>query len=536
MYQLKSRLRELQGLAAADRASGHSEFDLQEEEDDFDDLVFEAVCSLTEPERLELLRRDDVWGALEVRRSHSDDITGLRGLIKGLSVACPAALAGELVRRDARSERPGKLTYTTAWCNIIEYDKLTLPVELHGAVVLAEGLALGIFGLQDGYPARRLHTRLGNLGCENSPQLLAGALIARDDAVGTDQLERVGIRARLQRLIQQDATQLVPLVGWLLLRGSPTDISFLTNLVLQEPEALAELKRIASDETRRESASALGLLHLVQDGFETPGEDFARWASDSSSFLLPSRLSAPSSVWLNDASLENMLRSAVDAAAEELRMASFAKEDVATGALLGSLRRNLESFVQRGGGASHPGALCLKSVTTPSNGRAGEIVNGADLALLLEIDVPGRMKSTRAHLVQVKRTKADGRGSPRWHIDVAQLKKLLSFDPTATYWLLSDEPRNRVLCVPASLLVARARATLGDRFDLDGMSLAVAYESVIGSAAIPLGQLVVDLVIGLWAGSEMQAAIDVAQGRNTSYTPEGMLHLTIGARSDDDRQ
>ena len=491
--------------------------------------AFAAVNSMTQQEVDLLVAEIDLDDLLGDLFTESRNEGARIALIIGLSQRAAPAVAAQLQRSALRDH--GVRESTTRWWSVVSQFRFVMPAELHGAVCWAGGDTLARLDPPRAFDEKRLLSTLRTHACEHSPGITAGRLLADLRTRAYDDITGItGVKVALRELIDQEREALIPLMPWLLASAHRDEISFLADLVISVPAAFRRLKELSEDPQTPAHTRTRGLTRILSLSIGGEEGDLSRWASDNSTFLIPTRLSAPSSVWTDDATLENAIRSAVDAATEDLRTSSLAKEDLITGALVTLLRVRLESLVGRSSTRPDHRGLDLTSVTTPSTGKGGEKINGADLAILLTVDVPDELNAERAHLVQVKRPPVTKRDStpPRWSIDTEQLENILEHDPTATYWLVTEIPTRRILCVPASYLEARAKARPIGRYGQKGDLLALGYDPSLSSAAIPLGQLLVDLVIGMWVGSTSQKAIAVAKGTKTKYRPEVLLHLRIG--------
>lgn len=153
---------------------------------------------------------------------------------------------------------------------------------------------------------------------------------------------------------------------------------------------------------------------------------------------------------------------------------------------------------------------------TSTNAKTHERLSGADIGVVVSIDLPNR-KGSFGHLIQVKqsRRRTDPAQVPVWQIDPRQLDHILGHEPTAVYWLLAQHSSPKVLCVPATLV--KILTTTRN----------VVHYPDVRSAAVPLSQHLVDLLIGAWLGSS--SAVDIASGKDSNHRPAHLLQIHVQA-------
>ena len=162
----------------------------------------------------------------------------------------------------------------------------------------------------------------------------------------------------------------------------------------------------------------------------------------------------------------------------------------------------------------------------PSSKKLEEPEYGCDLAWVLNASVRGQYKSEWADLVQVKKSTAlykfDGQAHlDAWVIKSSQLEQILKWSATATYWLIAAA--GEVLVVPAKHLLALKNGV--EKRALT-QTFTIGYNDV-RSAAIPLEQYLLDLLIGQWIGTTSQETVKFARGENTNIRPLIVLEVTI---------
>ena len=323
----------------------------------------------------------------------------------------------------------------------------------------------------------------------------------------------------IERLVSDQASDLVGALPWLLAAKSPTASSVATTLVLTSPEAFDALEELStSPHDPALNVWASGLNTILQSGTPSAVSDLARWTVDNNQFIVPRPLDAPSATWMGNPTLEDSLRAAINNAAESVNGRAMPLEQEVCSRLVTTLMDRLDKYSARSP-HGNPGMSLDYVFTTPPK----ENVNGCDIALTIAVEMAGKLRTRKAHLVQVKRANQGTRETaPKWLIDVEQLDKIIKHDEGATYWLLSDRPGAKVLCVPATFIEG-----LVDGKRKRGQTLTLNYDQHARNAAIPLGQLVVDLLLGLWLGSRRPGVLKIADGDDTGYLPENLLHLTL---------
>jgi hypothetical protein len=154
-----------------------------------------------------------------------------------------------------------------------------------------------------------------------------------------------------------------------------------------------------------------------------------------------------------------------------------------------------------------------------------EKVDGADVAWLLEVDVPNAIRFAQTEFVQAKKAVYEGgKYVHKWTIETAQLKTLQGRSQTAVYWLYA--PDGTIHVVPAriirAILVGEDRAAVAHaRIDL----------SNVRSASITMSQFLVDLFTGGWIGSTDPRALQVARGEDAFDKPDITFALRIRGKA-----
>jgi hypothetical protein len=418
------------------------------------------------------------------------------------------------------------------------------------------GLYLGLRFVKEGLridtDGKALASRCRNLRLPTPPEfpkaVVAQATLWRGLQVlaqyeaeyGRSETERLGLRTELMELAAREPEAWVLALSWVLeashhLAGFAEAV---TVALASDSAAIGdELRRLADGGAGRVRDRARGIAALVQ-GLADPAE---KLAEDLLSFavrqldgtpLLPQPLATTSSTWLDSQNLEALLRaSGVEAEAkfrEYFTTQGGIEEEAVTGRLLAELERAgaLAQARLRGLGA-RTGRSPTAVFSHRQVPKKEERTYGCDVAFVVKID-GHRVKGTEsAELVQVKKPERR-RGSkafaPRWRIAKQQLADILRSSGSAAYWLLGTE--GEILVVPAKVLQAliptagwRQKAETEGDFSVDYFK--------IRSAAIPLAQFLVDLVLGLWLGRSDTEAVQFAKGEGRTTSPRHIFEIAV---------
>ena len=235
----------------------------------------------------------------------------------------------------------------------------------------------------------------------------------------------------------------------------------------------------------------------------------------------PRPLSAPSATWLADHDLEDLVRGATRRAvvgfASSMDDLGAAEEEHLTATLLATL---VDEFTDL------PAHTRLADVAGPHL-RVGhrtvtkkeEKTSGADIGVVVEVRVPGRLQLRTGDLIQVKKALRRGRGDT-WTVKRRQLHDLLEHSGSAVYWLI--RATGDVLVVPAKFLAAIEGATAR----ASSKQFTVGYTAV-RHAAIRMEQYLPDLIVGLWLGSNSERTLQAAQGTGRTTRPRFALTIDV---------
>lgn len=421
------------------------------------------------------------------------------------------------------------------------FPSVTLLIGEHfpGLVELEFGYSAGIRAdtLQD------VERKLGQLGARHHADILAPMArlwfilhqmnqIARASR-GKD-TEMVGLRIALKVQAEQDPGRWARALTWILLHADSIKnevISVTVQMGTAHPEVRDALR--ALHDTPELSILATGILALI-DGVAHPGDQHTLALADSLAHYFdgtpkfPSPLALRSATWLGSGRLEEYLRNGIARAC--FQFARHVSDNV--GSLEEALTEHLltEIDVQFRDGQMQAIASRSEAYGVPTlNLKRREISKGSeesdygcDLAFLVRAEAQAVYQMTWAALVQVKKTlaKPGTSSADSWEIKVAQLETLLKTCASAAYFLICGS--GEVLVVPARHLLGfvQGKAQAGP-----AKSRTLGYNDV-RSAAIPLEQYMVDLLVGQWTGSEAEATLAFVNS-NAAMQPRHVVELDI---------
>lgn len=351
---------------------------------------------------------------------------------------------------------------------------------------------------------------------------------------GDHETEMAGLRAELLALVGH-RPQLWPVaLKWILLHAADikNEVTAITSRLCGANPAIAAALRQMHD-VPAVSLLARGILALV-DGIAAPADQhtlalansLAQYFDGTPKF--PSPLALRSATWLGSGRVEAGLRDGVSRARSHF--AAHVKGNV--GSVEEALTEHLMTEIQAAfRGADHLplgsdseayGVPSLKISRREVSKGKEEKKYGCDLAFLVRVQAQGVYQMEWAAVVQVKKTLAKPGSSTAdtWEIKVAQLETLLKTCPSAVYFLICGH--GEVLVVPARHLFGfvRGKAQLAVTKSRD-----LGYNDV-RSAAIPLEQYIVDLLVGQWTGSSDDAMIAFVQN-DQGLGPRHLVELDI---------
>ncbi|WP_394359819.1 hypothetical protein [Amycolatopsis sp. SB7-3] len=247
----------------------------------------------------------------------------------------------------------------------------------------------------------------------------------------------------------------------------------------------------------------------------------------------PQPLAEPTRTWLSYGPLERLMEDraalGLDSFSEIIRMQGAAEEDVLTTRLLSCLEKEfsrIDTHLEIT--ASHTARRPEISLAQRPVRKSDERTIGADIGLVVSIELPQKLRVNFGELIQVKKSKqlhgVTG-ASESWRIDIKQLNDILEHSPTSAYWLIQRS--GSVLCLPAKLLYAITVAKTDVRSATDAAKSITVRYTEIRHAAIGLGQYLRDLLIGMWVGSRSELTLSTASGANDRIRPMHILDVAV---------
>lgn len=318
---------------------------------------------------------------------------------------------------------------------------------------------------------------------------------------------------------------------WLLLLGR-----HLEGLDVALTVALADKHRIVRQAVNRCSRSMILPVQLRAGGLRAATEsagpleerllNVLAASVDARRADFPRPLSAPSSTWLTDHGLEDLVRGATRRAVAEFAHATHdlgaAEEEHLTATLLAGLAGEFTALPARTrlAGVAGPHLRVGHRPVTKKEERA----NGADIGVVVDVRVPGQLHLRTGDLIQVKKSAALTPGrvgrEDSWTVKRRQLHDLLEHSASSVYWLIRGN--GDVLVVPAKFLAAVEGATARP----SAQQCTVGYTAV-RHTAVAMEQYLPDLVVGLWLGSSSERTLQAAQGTGRTTRPRFALSIDI---------
>lgn len=375
--------------------------------------------------------------------------------------------------------------------------------------------------------------------------LLPGALLWLTLAqfAASDRWSRGAERRALEEDVRQrahwDPSLWVESLPWLLRRV--LDIDELDVSITIELAAAHESVRKALDDHAKggfhdASRRAAGIQSLAVG--DAPTSDRTRWLLGivaqhaDAARAFPRPLDLPTRTWLASRQLEEALdaglRHGSARFAEDVRHQGQGEEEALLKALLVRLEHaltdpQLHLDVLEPILGSNP-RIVVEQRPVP---KSEERNVGADLGLVVDVDLPGELRTTYGALVQVKKSErlvgTSSAGADAWRIGVRQLRDLLSSSSSSFYWLIRED--GSVLCLPGRFVMALSEG----RQKLGQGSFTINYADV-RHAVVTLPQFIHDLLLGMWAGGD-ERTLAIATGEDARTAP--MALVTIRVRSVD---
>ncbi|MGW1341382.1 hypothetical protein ACWCOV_10045 [Kribbella sp. NPDC002412] len=344
-------------------------------------------------------------------------------------------------------------------------------------------------------------------------------------------IELAAVRSSLRELALSEPSDWIQALPWLICLGEPEPlVTELSIEILHEHPQLLHLMSGHRDHLHpKVGLRVAGLLaHLRPAELPDWAVEVASARLDRRRDLFPRPLAEPSSTWITDRELEDLIRGAAKSACRDfvpwLLSQGASEEEGLTSALLMFLKHGFAEIgaAHRMTTGRHTSAPAV-SLSHRIVAKKEERILGADLVLLVDVEISSELRLAFGDVAQVKKSERVARprrAEDAWRIALDQLDDLLRRSPSAVYWLMSAA--GDVFVVPAKLLrgIANAQA------DPKQLSLSIRY-SAIRHAAIPLAAYLCDLLIGMWLGTSDAADLATLQGGGTNTSPYAILELTV---------
>lgn len=355
--------------------------------------------------------------------------------------------------------------------------------------------------------------KLAELWCDLA--LLAGE---RDSLAAAGLRQRVENRARPGLWARS--------LEWLLLWGGQLEgLNVVLTVALADKHATVRgaVRRCVRSPVLSVQLRAAGLQAAVESTrpLEERLLDIVSASVDAHRSDFPRPLGAPSSTWLADQGLEGLVRGATRRAVAEFAGSmddlGAAEEEHLTATLLAGLVREfttLPAHTRLAGVAGPHLRVGHRTVT-----KKEERTNGADIGVVVDIRVPGRLQLRTGDLIQVKKSSRTGR-EDTWTIKRRQLHDLLEHSASAVYWLIRGT--GDVFVVPAKFFAAVEGAIARP----SSKQFTVGHAAV-RHTAVPMEQYLPDLVVGLWLGSSSDRTLQAAQGTGRTTRPRFALTIDV---------
>ncbi|WP_437646956.1 hypothetical protein [Sorangium sp. So ce362] len=298
-------------------------------------------------------------------------------------------------------------------------------------------------------------------------------------------------------------------------------------------EALRDCRSSPDEQALRDRAR--GMLATVE-GLDTADQALsghilsrlARCVDGRPAF--PHPLDVRASTWLcslpAEATIRTRVKAAVSSFCGQLNDQLGAMEEVLTERLASAIKNSLNSAAVTvsavGSSRSTRGASI--TIEDRQTTKSEETEHGADLAIVVNVSVPGAFLFRSAELIQCKKPAREGGAGTQfidaYDIDVQQIRTITSVSQTAVYWLFGRY--GELLVVPARLLFAIIAGSGRER-----QGAARVHYADVRSMSIPLQQFLVDLFMGGWIGSSTERALSVANGDDPYLRPRRILEVTM---------
>jgi hypothetical protein len=339
----------------------------------------------------------------------------------------------------------------------------------------------------------------------------------------------IGMRAEIEKRASKRPMVWARSLEWILLVGpriNEFDVGITLALADQHPFVREALGRCTRSDVFDVRHRAIGIQALAEGRgpLEATLLDALTGALDARRDVFPRPLDTPSRTWLADAGLEDLMRGAGKGAVRDfasyVAVSGAADEEMVTATLLAKLEQHFDGMTEGSLWAS-AGSPQLE-VASRAVPKKEERKIGADIGIVVDVDIPRHLRIRLGDLVQVKKAEAlipSQSQRNAWKINGPQLKTLLGQSATAVYWLIARE--GEVLVVPAKFL-----SGIGQAAGRSGSQFTVGHADV-RHVAVPLHRYLADLVVGLWLGSSDAATLAAADGSHGATRPRHVLTIRV---------
>ena len=363
--------------------------------------------------------------------------------------------------------------------------------------------------------------------------------------------ELLGLKEKLSSIAVASPHLWAKSLPWILVRASEFK-DLIQAITLELAPTIPTVEEALNNACNHEIESVRMLARGIQtllSGFETPESRISRTLVDTiaqyidGSPIFPHPLSPLSSTWLGSTGVESILIDGVKRACERFTIIVQEQggnvEEALTQALISEIEAQFLTTKHKlsiiSPGASKTSAPILSVKQRPISKNIEEPKYGCDIAWILEANIPKRYNSTWVSLVQVKKSSLLHHSKSKrvypdsWRIKSKQLDDILLWSQTAVYWLIAA--LGEVLVIPGRHLKAIKN---GKAISTTAVSFTVGYNEV-RSAAIPVEQYLVNLLIGQWIGTSSEEVLQFAKNGNPLIRPRHSIEVTISAGNDNNR-
>lgn len=237
--------------------------------------------------------------------------------------------------------------------------------------------------------------------------------------------------------------------------------------------------------------------------------------------------------WIDNPALESLLRQVFDDVdktfSEEFDNVAADNEERLTGDFLRLLEERARAISQvkfnwTSGTSGSAVRFSLECRNTTVN--KSEKKNGADMAFILTVDIPGKMKRTKVIFVQAKKMNIELQPvglvfHPAWDIDLAQLGHIVATTQASYYFLYGPSSTSTNIRVIPAMTVRGIMSATG------------ATSSILQSQVMPasrtLTEFLLDDFIGCWAGDERTHTLNKARGEDVEFPVRNIITVKFAS-------